>query len=71
MVCMLAPDILKFKGTAWSAVNAASDWATHTAPKRMTDNYQENNFNRVLDGHIVIDTFFQKLMEKATNKVIV
>lgn len=71
MVCMLAPDILKFKGTAWSAVNAASDWATHTAPKRMTDNYQENNFNRVLDGHIVIDTFFQKLMEKATSKVIV
>lgn len=71
MVCMLAPDILKFKGTAWSAVNAASDWATHTAPKRMTDNYQENNFNRVLDGHIVIDTFFQKLMEKATTKVIV
>lgn len=71
MVCMLAPDILKFKGTAWSAVNAASDWATHTAPKRMTNNYQENNFNRVLDGHIVIDTFFQKLMEKATSKVIV
>ena len=71
MVCMLAPDIQKFRGTAWSAVNAASDWATHTAPKRMTENFQENNFNRVLDGHVVIDKFFSKLMEKAASKIIV
>lgn len=32
-VCMFAPDILKFKGTAWQAVNAMSDFATHTAPE--------------------------------------
>ena len=64
MVCMFAPDILKYKGTAYGVVNAASDFATHVAPKRATSSYQENNFNRVLDGHVVIDTVFQKLMSK-------
>lgn len=64
MVCMFAPDILKYKNTAYGMVNAASDFATHIAPKRATGSYQENNFNRVLDGHVVIDTVFQKLMAK-------
>ena len=64
MVCMFAPDILKFKGTAWGAVQAASDFATHVAPRRMTDTYKENNFNRVLDGHIILDTVFSKLSQK-------
>lgn len=64
MVCMLAPDILKFKGTAWQIVNAASDFATHAAPKRMTQTYQENNFSRILDGNIIIDKTFEKLMSR-------
>lgn len=62
MVCMLAPDILKFKGTAWQAVQAASDFATHVAPRRTSDTFAENNFNRVLDGHVVIDTVFAKAL---------
>lgn len=65
MTCMFAPDILKFKGTAWGVVQAASDFATHIAPKRMTSTYQENNFNRVLDGHIIIDKVFSKMMKTA------
>ena len=65
MVCMFAPDILKFKGTAWGVVNAASDFATHISPKRATATYAENNFNRVLDGHVIIDTVLSKLMAKA------
>lgn len=61
MVCMFAPDILKFKGTAWGLVNAASDFATHVAPKRAVDSYRESNFNRVLDGHAIIDTVYSKV----------
>lgn len=63
IACMLAPDIAKFRGTAWGVVNAASDFATHTKPKRMSDSYAENNFNRVLDGHVVIDGMFLKMMK--------
>lgn len=65
MTCMFAPDIMKFKGTAWQVVQAASDFATHIAPKRMTSTYQENNFNRVLDGHIIIDKVFSRMMQKS------
>ena len=61
MVFMFAPDILKFKGTAWGVVQAASDFATHVAPKRSLTNYQENNFNRVLDGHAILDTVYSKV----------
>ena len=64
MVCMFAPDILKFKGTAWQVVNAASDFATHVAPKRLTDSYAENNFNRVLDGNAIIDGVFSRVISK-------
>ncbi len=61
MVCMFAPDILKFKGTAWGVVQAASDFATHVAPKRSLATYQESNFNRVLDGHAILDTVYSKV----------
>ena len=66
MACMLAPDILKYVGTAYQAVQAASDFATHRVPQRMTKNYAENNFNRVLNGHVFIDKMFSKMLEKAT-----
>lgn len=36
-----SPDILKFKGTAWGDIQAASDYSTHVAPKRVTTNYTE------------------------------
>lgn len=61
MVCMLAPDILKFMGTAWGVVQAASDFATHVAPKRNLANYRESNFNRVLDGHAILDSVYSKV----------
>ena len=69
MVCMFAPDILKYKGTAYQLVQAASDFATHTAPKRRTDTYKENNFNKVLNGHIIIDKTFAKMMQKVQKTV--
>lgn len=65
MMCYFAPDILKFKGTAWGAVQAASDFSTHVAPKRVTANYAEKNFGKVLDGNVVLDAMFAKMLEKA------
>jgi hypothetical protein len=62
---MLSPDILKYKGTAYQMVQAASDFATHATPQRMTSTYQERNFNKVLDGHPVIDTTFLEMLALA------
>lgn len=55
MVCYFAPDILKFKGTAWGALNAMSDMVSHNAPRRQTANYRENNWGRIMDGHVMMD----------------
>ena len=55
MVCYNMPDIRKYYGTAWGAVNAMADMADHTRPKRMTRNYAENNWSRIIDGHVLVD----------------
>lgn len=64
MMCMISPDILKYKGTAYQMVQAASDFATHIAPQRMTSTFQERNFDKVLNGHITIDKTFEMMMQK-------
>lgn len=56
MKCYDAPDLKKFQGTAWGVVNAAADMATHSAPGRESKTFQENNWNRLLDGHTLIDS---------------
>lgn len=55
MVCYFAPDIAKFRGTAWGAVNAMSDMVPHNKPHRNTANYRENNWGRVMSGHWLMD----------------
>ena len=55
MVCYFAPDILKFRNTAWGVVNAISDMVTHNAPRRKTENYRENN------GHMLLDKVCAKV----------
>ena len=57
MVCYFAPDILKFRGTAWGAVNAMCDMISHNVPRRKTANYRENNWGRIMDGHVMMDKF--------------
>ena len=55
MVCYFAPDIYKFRGTAWGAINAMSDLITHSMPHRNTKNYAANNWSRIMDGHLLMD----------------
>ena len=55
MVCYFAPDIAKFRGTAWGAINAASDLISHSMPHRNTRNYAANNWGRIMDGHALMD----------------
>ena len=61
MVCYFAPDILKFRNTAWGVVNAVSDMVTHNAPRRKTENYRENNWGRIMDGHMLLDKVCAKV----------
>ena len=40
-------------------VNAVSDFATHSTPRRKTANYKENIFARTADGNPMIDRAYQ------------
>lgn len=55
MVCYWMPDIAKFRGTAWGALNAMTDMAAHSEPFRMTKNYAENRWSKILGGHELVD----------------
>lgn len=71
LVCYFAPDIEKFRGTAWGLINAASDMATHNAPRRMTKNYRSNNWGRVIKGHPMIDGMVSAIDHVVKSRVAV
>ena len=50
MVCYFMPDIDKFRGTAWGALNAMSDFVCHAAPMRETKSFYENRWDNILSG---------------------
>ena len=65
MVAYYMPDIKQFRNTAWGALNAMSDFCGHASPRRNTATYQENNFERIVIGHPLLDLMLQKVTAKA------
>ena len=59
--CFKAPDIANFKNTAWGAVNALSDFVSHTEPLRNTNTFAERRFESVVSGNTVFDTGIEML----------
>ena len=63
-IAYFMPDIEKFIGTAWGAINAMSDCVTHTAPKRNTADFYKNRWGKVMEGHPMIDQFVDLVRAK-------
>jgi phage/plasmid-like protein (TIGR03299 family) len=61
MICYFAPDIEKFRGTAWGVVNAMADMVGHSTPLRRTKNYAENQWGRIMDGHMLMDKLVDRV----------
>lgn len=59
--CYAMPDISQYRGTVWGVLNAATDLAAHVAPNRLTQNYQENNWGRIMSGHPFVDAIYNKV----------
>lgn len=53
--CYHADDLGNFLGTAYGFVNAVSDMAYHSTPKRMTTTYRENQMLSVIKGNKLLD----------------
>ena len=54
-----APDLKNVGNNGYRFVNAVSDFATHSTPRRKTANYKENIFARTADGNPMIDRAYQ------------
>ncbi len=50
-----APDLEPFRGTAWGFVGAVSDFVTHVEPRRKTATFQERRFEKLVNGHNLLD----------------
>ena len=60
-----APDLENFKGTGWALINAASDFASHTKPLRLTRNHQENVMLSFMNGNKIVDAAYDYASELA------
>lgn len=56
--CYNAEDIAQFKGTVYGAINAMSDLVSHKLPARETQNFYENSWNKLINGHPDFDRFY-------------
>ena len=65
MVCYFAPDIAKFRGTAWGALNAMSDYVGHAAPMRENKSFYENRWGQIITGHNLMDRMATAVRELA------
>lgn len=56
--CYNESDISQFKGTAYGAINAMSDLVSHKIPTRTSENFYENSWYRLINGHSDFDKFY-------------
>ena len=57
-----APDLKNLDKNGYRFINAVSDFATHAEPIRRTKNYQENLFNKTMEGNPITDKAYRLLM---------
>lgn len=57
-----APDLQGVRKNGYRFINAVSDFATHAAPIRRTKNYQENLFNKTMEGNPITDKAYRLVM---------
>lgn len=56
-----APDLKMMKNSHYRLINAVTDFAAHTEPKRRTQNFADNRFISIVDGHPIVDKAFKLL----------
>ncbi len=64
MYCYYMPDIKKFQGTQWGALNAVSDFVGHSKPRKNTATYAENRWSNIMNGHQLMDNLMSLMAVK-------
>ena len=63
--CLKAPDVLPYSGTAYSVIMAATDYADHSEPTRLTSSYKETRWGQIITGHPFVDAMYKEVMKVA------
>jgi phage/plasmid-like protein (TIGR03299 family) len=60
--CYSASDLNNFRETKYGAMMAVTDMVAHAAPSRVTKNWSENNWGKIMVGHPVVDEFYKRIV---------
>lgn len=63
--CLLAEDVMKYKDTAYGKMMAVTDFANHSTPARLTQNYNENRWGKIITGHPFVDAMYTQIKKVA------
>ena len=59
--CLQAPDLANFNGSAWKYLQATTDAIDHLNPARETQNFAENKWFKIANGHDLVDQFYNRI----------
>lgn len=59
--CLAAPDVTPYKGSAYAAIMAVTDYADHARPMRNTSNFEENRWGQIIVGHPFVDAVYKQI----------
>lgn len=54
-------DLANIRNTAWGVFNAVSNFVTHMQPKRKSKTFRERHFEKIIDGHNLLDKAYELL----------
>jgi len=60
---LLMSDVLPYKDTAYGKMMAVTDVANHSTPARLTSNYNENRWGKIITGHPFVDTMYSQIRQ--------
>lgn len=61
--CLDAPDVKKYRGTAFGAMMAVTDYADHSQPIRLTESYKEARWGQIIVGHPFVDQMYKQIQK--------
>lgn len=60
---LLMSDVLPYKDTAYGKMMAVTDVANHSTPARLTSNYNENRWGKIITGHPFVDSMYSQIRQ--------
>ena len=61
--CLQSADVAQYKDSAYGKMMAVTDFANHSVPTRLTTNYNENRWGKIITGHPFVDTMYSMIKQ--------